>query len=204
MITVVDYQMGNVGSVANMITKVGGKARLSSDPAVLRSADKLVLPGVGHFDRGMAALEELGLHAVLEEMVITRQVPVLGICLGMQLMCRTSEEGSRGGLGWMAATVRKLDPAAHSGMKVPHMGWNVASPVKASPLFPEVRSEPPRFYFVHSYFVDCMDRSDVVAVTTYGDEFCSAFHRKNIWGVQFHPEKSHAFGMDLFRGFVEL
>jgi glutamine amidotransferase len=202
MITVVDYHMGNIGSIANMIGKVGGKAQVTSDPALLRNAVKLVLPGVGHFDHGIATLTETGLAPVLDELVIQRRVPVLGICLGMQLMCRSSQEGQRKGLGWVDAEVRRFTPA--SGLKVPHMGWNAAAVVKDSPLFSREPAEPQRFYFVHSYYVDCHDRADVLAVANHGAEFCAAFAHDNIYGVQFHPEKSHAFGMDLFRRFVEL
>ncbi|MDB4945207.1 MAG: hisH 2 [Labilithrix sp.] len=204
MITVVDYQMGNLGSIANMIAKVGGKARATSDPEVLRTADKLVLPGVGHFDRGMKNLADLGLLPVLRELVVERRVPVLGICLGMQLMCRSSEEGELPGLGWVDAEVRHFDAATHPGIKIPHMGWNVARPVRESALLAHEPADPLRFYFVHSYFVDCAVPSDVLATSRHGAEFCAAFQRDNMWGVQFHPEKSHAFGMALFRGFLAL
>lgn len=208
MITVVDYHMGNIGSIANMLTKIGAKAKVSSDADVLRNAEKLVLPGVGHFDRGIANLTELGLVPILEELVLERRVPVLGICLGMQLMCSSSEEGERPGLGWIDAKVRRFDESAFPDIKVPHMGWNRATPKRASSLFPSSQlavgdaNEPPRFYFVHSYFVDCSHAEDVTAKTSHGLEFCSAFEHQNILGVQFHPEKSHAFGMALFRNFV--
>lgn len=203
MITIVDFRMGNVGSIANMIAKVGGKARISSVPADLKEATKLILPGVGHFDRGMANLEEMGLTPVLHEIVLERRVPILGICLGMQLMCNTSEEGKRPGLRWIDAQVRRFDATKHPGMKVPHMGWNVALPAKESRLFDLEPTEPQRFYFVHSYFVDCRNATDVLARTNHGDDFCSAFLRDNLCGVQFHPEKSHVFGMNLFRRFLE-
>lgn len=203
-VTIVDYRMGNIGSIANMIAKIGGKAEVTSDPAVLRRAEKLILPGVGHFDRGMGNLSEMALAPVLHEMVVERRVPVLGICLGMQLMCRSSDEGEHPGLAWVDAAVRRFDAAEHPGMKVPHMGWNVAKAVRNSPLLDVAPTEPQRFYFVHSYFVDCADPADVLATTRYEREFCSAFLHDNIWGVQFHPEKSHAFGMELFRRFLEL
>lgn len=186
-----------------MIAKVGGRARISSVPAELKEATKLILPGVGHFDRGMANLEEMGLAPVLHEIVLERRVPILGICLGMQLMCNASEEGKRPGLRWLDAQVRRFDATKHPGMKVPHMGWNVVRPVKESRLFDIEPTEPQRFYFVHSYFVDCRNATDVLARTTYGDDFCSAFLRDNLCGVQFHPEKSHVFGMNLFRRFLE-
>ena len=202
MITVVDYHMGNIGSIANMIAKVGGRAERTADPDKLRRAEKLVLPGVGHFDRGMTNLAELGLQPVLDELVKTRRVPVLGICLGMQLMCRSSEEGDRPGLGWVDAAVKRFDASAHPGMKIPHMGWNLAKPVREDALFDAAPPEPTRFYFVHSYYVDCAQQDDVLATSRHGAEFCAAFRHDNIWGVQFHPEKSHAFGMDMFRRFL--
>ena len=203
-VAIIDYRMGNIGSIANMIAKIGGKAHVTSDPALLRRADKLILPGVGHFDRGMQNLHELGLAPVLQERVVEARVPILGICLGMQLMCRSSDEGTQDGLGWVDATVNRFDVDAHPGMRVPHMGWNVAKPVRESTLLEMTPAEPQRFYFVHSYYVRCREPADVLAVTSYEGEFCSAFLHDNICGVQFHPEKSHVFGMDLFRRFLEL
>ncbi len=204
MITVVDFQMGNLGSIANMIRKIGAEVTVTSKPAVLRHADKLILPGVGHFERGKASLEQHGLVPVLDELVRQRKVPVLGICLGMQLMCRASEEADRPGLGWVDADVKRFDTVAFPDVRVPHMGWNVAKPVRPSPLFDASSNEPQRFYFVHAYYVECHDPKDVLATTHHGNDFCSAFAHENMWGVQFHPEKSHAFGMDLFRRFVAL
>jgi glutamine amidotransferase len=202
--TVVDYHMGNIGSIANMIRKVGGAVEVSSDPQILRRAKRLILPGVGHFDQGIRNLRELGLTPVLQELAVERRVPVLGICLGMQLMCKSSEEGSEGGLGWVDANVRRFDPAPTAAMRVPHMGWNVATPQRSSSLLEFAPAEPQRFYFVHSYYVECQDPADVLARTPYGTDFCSALLRDNLCGVQFHPEKSHVFGMDLFRRFLEL
>ncbi len=204
MVTVVDYRMGNIGSIASMIAKIGGEARVTSDPVALSEATKLVLPGVGHFDRGMQNLEELGIVPVLQDRVVRDRVPILGICLGMQLLGRASEEGTRPGLGWVDAESKRFDAAAHPKRKVPHMGWNFVKAVTETPLFEVTAPEPQRFYFVHSYYVACKDEDDVVAVTDYEGEFCSALRHDNIWGVQFHPEKSHAFGMELFRRFLEL
>lgn len=203
MITIVDNQMGNIGSIANMIAKVGGQARITSDPAEIRTAEKLVLPGVGHFDRGMANLRELGLATALEDAIMSGETPILGVCLGMQLMCFGSEEGIEPGLGWINARVRRFAPRDVT-LRIPHMGWNTVRPVRESPLFSMDPEEPDRFYFVHNYFVQCDDPEDVLAWTDYGNEFCSAFSKGNLWGVQFHPEKSHAFGMNLFRGFLDL
>lgn len=200
MITIVDYGTGNLGSIRNMLKKIGADSLVSSDPADVRRADKLVLPGVGAFDAGMVNLERAGLIPVLEERVRRAAVPTLGICLGMQLMTRRSEEGERPGLGWIDAEgVRFL---AHDSLKVPHMGWNLAYPACEDPLTLDLPNEP-RFYFVHSYFVRCVNQDDVLMTTLYGEPFHSAFRHENIWGVQFHPEKSHRFGMHLLRNFAE-
>lgn len=202
MIAIVDYRVGNVGSIANMIVRVGGKALVTSDSAELRRADKLILPGVGHFDRGMMSLEEMGLIPTLNDLVLNCRVPVLGICLGMQLMCRSSEEGQASGLSWLDASVHKFDTTRYPSLKVPHMGWNTVSPARESYLLDMKPPEPQRFYFVHSYHVECHQQEDVLATTSYGHAFCSVFMHENIIGVQFHPEKSHAFGMELFRRFL--
>lgn len=202
MIVVVDFSMGNIGSILNMLKKISAAGTISSDPAEIRNADKLILPGVGAFDQGMASLDRLGLIPVLSEKVLQERAPVLGICLGMQLMTNSSEEGKLPGLGWIdAKTVRlRHDPALN--LKVPHMGWNTVSVRKESALFRDMFPEP-RFYFVHSYHAVCEDPADVLTVTQHGYEFTSAFQHGNIIGVQFHPEKSHQFGMQLLKNFAE-
>lgn len=178
---------------------------VTAEADVLRAADKIVLPGVGHFDQGMQKLDELQLRPILEELALVKRIPLLGICLGMQMMCKSSEEGETSGLGWMDASVHRFDAAQErEGRKVPHMGWNMARATKNSPLFDVNPPEPNRFYFVHSYFVRPANPDDVLTVTPYGTEFCSAFAHGNLWGVQFHPEKSHGFGMNLFRRFLQL
>ena len=200
MITIVNYQMGNVGSIKNMLKKVGVESEISGDPEVLSKASKLILPGVGAFDTGMRHLQDSGLIGVLNELVLEKKVPVLGICLGMQLLTRKSEEGVLPGLGWIAAdTVKfRLDD-----LRVPHMGWNTLHPSSSAALF-QGYSEEPRYYFVHSYHVVCDDPQDAAGTTQYGLPFTSAVQKGNVMGAQFHPEKSHKFGMQLFRNFVAL
>lgn len=164
-------------------------------------AEKIVLPGVGAFDRGMEQLEKRGFLDVLERKVNEEKVPVLGVCLGMQLMTRGSEEGKRSGLGWIAADTKAFRPGGEK-LRIPHMRWNIVDPAKASALL-DAQEQELRFYFVHSYYVSCDNPGDVLATTRYGHDFVSAFERGNIVGTQFHPEKSHRFGMAFFRRFVE-
>jgi glutamine amidotransferase len=202
MIVVVDYGIGNLGSIANMLRKIGADAVISSAAADIQKADKLILPGVGAFDNGMRNLHDRGLLPVLHERVHEAQVPVLGICLGMQLMTKNSEEGTLPGLGWIDAKTVRFKFAPQMKLKVPHMGWNTITQKKESSLFSEMHPEP-RFYFVHSYHAACERSEDVLAVTPYGYDFVSAFQRGNIAGVQFHPEKSHRFGMRLLKNFAE-
>lgn len=201
MITIVDYNMGNLGSISNMLKKLGVDAVVTADARAIASARKLILPGVGAFDAGMDNLERSGLLPVLNERVSQAGVPTLGICLGMQLMTRSSEEGTRQGLGWIDAEALRFRPAS-AALKVPHMGWNRVMTTRSTALTDGLPDEP-RFYFVHSYFVHCHDASDVLLTTPYGEVFHSAFQRGNVSGVQFHPEKSHKFGMALLRNFAE-
>ncbi|CAG0981750.1 glutamine amidotransferase [Gammaproteobacteria bacterium] len=200
-ILVANYGMGNVGSIANMIRKVGGEAVVTGDANSVAAAEKLVLPGVGAFDQGMRSLAEKGLADPLRE-AAARGAPILGICLGMQLMLECSEEGQLPGLGLVPGDVRRF-PSGDGLLRVPHMGWNRISIKKASPLF-DGDDDDRRYYFVHSYYVSCRDPADVVATTVHGREFVSAFQRGNLFGVQFHPEKSHRFGMALFRRFLAI
>ena len=202
MIVIIDYGMGNLGSIANMLKKVGAKAVVSSDAAVIERADKLVLPGVGAFDNGMKNLAERGMIPLLNAKVLQDKTPILGLCLGMQLFTRRSEEGELPGLGWLdAETVRFKFDATHNHLKIPHMGWNTLQICRSHPLFTDLDVEN-RFYFVHSYYVDCADAPMVLARTHYGYDFASAVAKENIVGVQFHPEKSHKFGMKLLRNFA--
>jgi glutamine amidotransferase len=204
MIIVIDYGMGNLGSVQNMLKKVGTKSLISSDLEVIRTADKLILPGVGAFDNGMQNLLDRGLVGLLTDRVKVESVPILGICLGAQLLTLRSEEGSLPGLGWIAAeTVRFKFPAGNNHFKVPHMGWNEIKVTRENPLLSGFE-ETPRFYFVHSYHIRCSSEDDVLATSFHGIEFSAAIGHKNIMGTQFHPEKSHKFGLKVLANFSNL
>lgn len=201
MIAIVDYGVGNVGSVLNMLRKVGARGRISHSAEELRAADKLILPGIGHFGQGMRKLHDSGLMPVLEEWRASGR-PLLGICLGMQMMTRGSEESDVPGLGWVAAETRRFPAGA--ALRVPHMGWNQVQPSAGASLFDHQTVEPERFYFVHSYYVLADDPTIVAARCRYGQDFVASFEAGNLMGVQFHPEKSHVFGMALLRRFAAL
>jgi glutamine amidotransferase len=203
MIVLVDYQAGNLGSVRNMFKKVGAAITVSTDPRVLEQADKIILPGIGRFDHCMQALEKSNLIPILEKKVLTEKTPCLGICVGFQLMARHGEEGNCNGLNWIDADVKKFKFLPSQNLKVPHMGWNFVKPLKESPLVQNFGEEP-RFYFAHSYYFDCADKSVCLLETEYGLPFTSAVQKENIMGVQFHPEKSHKYGMALLRNFAEI
>ena len=200
-VAVIDYGMGNIGSICKMLRHVGAEPLVSSDPRQLRDVDKLILPGVGHFDRAMGNLAAAGLVDELTELVKGRGMPLLGICLGMQLLGCASEEGTRAGLGFVDARVRRFVAQRDRRLKVPHMGWSTLQVTRPSALLAGVDVES-RFYFVHSYYVDCTNESDVLARACYGQAFVAALERGNVSGVQFHPEKSHRFGIRLFQNFV--
>ena len=202
MIVIVDYGMGNLGSMLNMLKRIGAQARIESDPEQLRRATKLILPGVGAFDAAMGRIDAVpGLREVLDAKARVEQVPMLGVCLGMQLLTRGSEEGVLPGLGWIPAVTRRFP--RQEGLKVPHMGWNIAHPTTPSPLTSDLGPEP-RYYFVHSYYVTVDDPADSLMRTHYGLDFDSAMGHANLFGVQFHPEKSHRFGMRLLQNFAAL
>jgi glutamine amidotransferase len=204
VIVIVDYGVGNLGSILNMLRRIGAEAVVSADLATVEGADKLILPGVGAFDAGMESLAATGLVATLQGKVLERRTPVLGVCLGLQLFAKRSDEGTRPGLGWLhAETVRFRFPAGERQERVPHMGWNTITPQRASPLLADVDGDT-RYYFVHSYHLRCEDPADVAATTHYGYDFPSVVTAGNVMGTQFHPEKSHRFGMSLLRRFAEL
>ena len=201
MITIVESGAGNLGSIRNMFRKLGEPSRVTNDPEDVRAAGKLILPGVGAFDKAMYYLRERELSAALDEAVLERRVPILGICLGMQLFSSCSEEGQATGFGWLKATTRRFRFERSQRLKVPHMGWNEVRVVTRHPLF--FNLEKLRFYFAHSYYVDCADPGLMTATTKYGFDFCSVVHQENIVGTQFHPEKSHQFGLKLLRNFID-
>lgn len=201
MITVVDYGIGNLGSIRNMMKRIGTPATVTADLDVIASATKLLLPGVGAFDVAMARINASELRSILDRKALEEKVPILGICLGMQLLTDGSEEGELPGLGWIPARATRFPTVP--GIRVPHMGWNVVGPSRASPLTDGL---PPRsrFYFVHSYCVHVENPADSLLRATYGIGFDAAIQRDNIYGAQFHPEKSHKFGMKLLENFARL
>lgn len=202
-VTIIDYGVGNLGSIQNMLKKLGAQSEIASEVCAIERATKIILPGVGAFDAGMTQLNQSGLRPTLDAAVLQRRVPVAGICLGMQLMTEGSEEGILPGLGWVQAKTIRFMPAPNETMKIPHMGWSVVKKSKHSPIL-ELLDNEPRFYFVHSYHVDCRDREDVLLTAQYGSiQFDAAFEHRNILGFQFHPEKSHRFGMTLLKAFIE-
>lgn len=201
MITIVDYGMGNLGSICNMFKRIGTAVEVTSDVDRIAAARKLLLPGVGAFDAAMSRIHERGLREVLDRKALNERIPVLGICLGMQLLTRSSEEGRLPGLGWVNATTRRFP--VNRDLPVPHMGWNLVRPATPSPLTTGLGDES-RFYFVHSYYVRMEDETKAILTTTYGVPFHAALQDGNIYGAQFHPEKSHRFGMQLLRNFANL
>lgn len=201
-IAVIDYGLGNVRSIVNMFKKVGYPALSTRDRDQLRGASSLVLPGVGSFDAGMRNLEGLGLRHLLDELVLREGMPILGICLGMQLLSESSEEGHAPGLGWIKGrAVRFRFEGDQKSLRIPHMGWNRIERCRATPLLPDPQQDR-WFYFAHSYHVRCQVSEHCLARCDYGFPFVSMVGRDNIVGVQFHPEKSHRYGMELFRQFA--
>lgn len=202
MISVLDYGAGNANSVIRMIERVGGKAQRIFTAEEIVAATKLIIPGVGAFDYGMTQINKNGLSAALNFVAHEKGIPILGICLGMQLMCRRSDEGNLPGLAWIDADVLFFSEARKNNLRVPHMGWNTVKVVRENSLL-SLNDEETRFYFVHSYRVSCDHQEDPISITHYGGDFVSAFQKKNIMGVQFHPEKSHKYGMRLIKNYLE-
>lgn len=200
MIAIVDYEIGNLAAIANMFNRLGAPCEITSNPAKIEGAEKIVLPGNGAFDACMQSLRATGLIPLLNEKVLKQRTPLLGICVGAQMLGHGSEEGKEAGLGWMDIEVKRF-PALPN-LRVPHMGWcHVKNASPGHPLF-EKLSEDARFYFVHSYYLAPASAEDVLLTATYGMEFAAAVGRNNIVGVQFHPEKSHRFGKQLLGQFA--
>lgn len=201
-IVIIDYEMGNARSIQNMLGYLGFKTIISFNHEVITRADKIILPGVGHFSEGISRLQEMDLVKVLNRKVVKEKTPVLGICLGMQLFMNSSEEGKCPGLAWIDGEVVRLE-AQDTRLKIPHMGWNRLAVIQGGPILKDVAMED-RFYFVHSYHAVCRNKQDIAAYANYGQDFVSVVTKNNIFGVQFHPEKSHRFGMKILKNFGAL
>ena len=204
MITIIDYGVGNINAFVNVYKRLNIPTKIAKSAIDLVDVHKLILPGVGHFDHAMSELLKSGMLDKLNELVLDKKVPVLGICVGMQLMANSSDEGTFGGLRWIDASVKKFDKARINLVTpLPHMGWNDVIPVLDNPLFYGLEKDS-LFYFLHSYFIECNNINNVLATTEYGDKFTSAVYSQNIYGVQFHPEKSHKYGETLLHNFAKL
>jgi glutamine amidotransferase len=200
---IVDYGLGNLRSVQKSFERIGVNAIISSNREVIADAKKIVLPGVGHFAKGMESLKQSGLIDILNEKVLEQKTPILGICLGMQLMTMHSEEGNCEGLKWVDANTVRFEKDSNKKFKVPHIGWNDTRITQDSVLTKNIQDET-QFYFVHTYYVICKSKSNVILDTQYGTRFHSAFQKDNVFGVQFHPEKSYSAGLQLLKNFSEL
>lgn len=204
MITIVDYGLGNVLAFHNLYKRLNVEVGIAKTPDDLECTSKVILPGVGSFDHAMELFDASGMRAALDELVLERGVPVLGVCVGMQMLARSSDEGKLPGLGWIPGHVKALKQLDGAGrMPLPHMGWNDIRVLNTSPLF-DAFGDDARFYFLHSYYFSCDREADVLAVCNYGTSFPCAVNSANVYGVQFHPEKSHRWGARLLKNFSEL
>lgn len=199
-LVIVDYGLGNIGSIINMFKHIGISAIYTYDKEKILSADKLLLPGVGAFDNGMIHLKKSGLIPILEKKVLDEKTPLLGICLGMQLLLEKSEEGSEPGLGWIKGSVKHFQSFSKN-IRIPHIGWNHVYPKHTNSLYANLVL--PKFYFVHSYYASVANEDNILSVTHYGQNFVSSVQKANIFGTQYHPEKSHKYGIQLLRNFIE-
>jgi glutamine amidotransferase len=204
MITLIDYGVGNINAFVNVYKRVNVPVKIAKTKEDLLNAQKLILPGVGHFDHAMSQLNNSGMRETLDELVLDKKVPVIGICVGMQMMANNSDEGNMEGLKWIDATVKKFDESKIKQVtRLPHMGWNDVKPVKDLDLFRGLEKDA-IFYFLHTYYFECNSREDIMAITDYGGDFASAAHHENKYGIQFHPEKSHSYGEILLHNFAKL
>jgi glutamine amidotransferase len=204
MITIIDYGVGNINAFVNVYKRVNVPVKIAKTAADLEGAEKIILPGVGHFDHAMSELIKSGMREKLDELVMIQKVPALGICVGMQMMGNSSDEGQLEGLKWIDATIKKFDEIKIKQVtRLPHMGWNDVKPVVSHPLFAGLENEA-LFYFLHSYYFECNNKEDILAISEYGGEFTCAAHHENVFGIQFHPEKSHSYGETLLHNFAKL
>jgi len=204
MIALIDYGSGNINAIANIYKRLNIEFEATKDPDRLKKAKKLILPGVGDFDETMELLNNLGVVNALNELVVEKKIPILGVCVGMQILGESSEEGKIKGFGWIKGNVRKIDESLlKTKPHLPHMGWNTVNPVKKDPVFDNVNKNN-GFYFLHSYYFDCQNQEDILATSDYGKTFASAIRHENVYGFQFHPEKSHQNGVELFKNFANI
>ena len=204
MITIIDYGVGNINAFVNVYKRVNVPVKIAKTSADLEGAVKIILPGVGHFDHAMSELIKSGMREKLDELVMIHKVPVIGICVGMQMMGNSSDEGQLEGLKWIDATIKKFDETKIKQVtRLPHMGWNDVKPIVSHTLFAGLEKEA-LFYFLHSYYFECNNTEDILAISEYGGEFTCAAHHKNVFGIQFHPEKSHSYGETLLHNFAKL
>jgi glutamine amidotransferase len=204
MIGIIDYGLGNINAFANIYRRLHVPCKRLSDPSDFEGVDKLILPGVGAFDHAMKTFSDSGLREITTQKVLDAGMPVIGICVGMQMLADSSEEGQLPGLGWIPGEVRKFDESRILfATRLPHMGWNDVESDTQSPVFKDFPSMS-RFYFLHSYYFNCADSAHAIAWSDYGGRFSCAVARKNIFGVQFHPEKSHHFGVQLLENFSKI
>lgn len=204
MITIIDYGVGNINAFVNVYKRVNVQTKIAKTVADLEDATKIILPGVGHFDYAMSELIKSGMREKLDELVLVKKVPVIGICVGMQMMGKSSDEGTMEGLGWIDATIKKFDETRIKQItRLPHMGWNDVQPAVVHPLFIGLENDA-LFYFLHSYYFECQNDADILATSEYGGQFTCAAHHENVYGIQFHPEKSHHYGETLLHNFAKL
>lgn len=204
MITIIDYGVGNINAFVNVYKRINVAVKIAKSVADLEGAQKLILPGVGHFDYAMSELIKSGMREKLDELVMVQKVPIIGICVGMQMMGNSSDEGSLEGLKWIDANVKKFDESKIKQVtRLPHMGWNDVQLKSSNSLFKGLEKEA-LFYFLHSYYFECNDKADILATSEYGEQFTCAAHHENVYGIQFHPEKSHHYGETLLHNFAKM